>query len=132
MCFFSPIEQLSCPKLQFTRLVYVNVHPKNSRMSFLLSCFLSFCSFFSVGHTSSRGVQWRKVQSAICLRQVRAGLGLFYLNSFKSSGWLCTKSGQHQFSPNNFNTLSRERVLRIYKRTTKHLTVFWVSAFLFV
>ena len=77
MCFFSPIEQLSCPKLQFTRLVYVNVHPKNSRISFLLSCFLSFCSFFSVGHTSSRGVQWRKVQSAICLRQVRAGLGLF-------------------------------------------------------
>ena len=126
--FFLPIEQLSCPKLPFTRLVYVNMHPENSRISLFFFSFL----FFYVGHTSSRGFQWRKVQSAICLRQVRAGLGLFYLNSFKSSGWLCTKSGQHQFSPNNFNTLSRERVLRIYKRTTKHLTVFWVSAFLFV
>lgn len=71
--FFLPIEQLSCPKLQFTWLVYVNVHPKNSRISF----FLSVHFFFSVGHTSSRGFQWRKIQSAICLRQVRAGLGLF-------------------------------------------------------
>ena len=121
--FFLPIEQLSCPKLPFTRLVYVNVRPENSRISFF---------FFSVGHTSSRGFQWGKVQSAICLRQVRAGLGLFYLNSFKSSGWLCAKSGQHQFSPNNFNTLSREKILRIYKSTTKSLTVFWASAFLFV
>ena len=127
--FFLPIEQLSCPKLPFTRLVYVNVHPENSRISFF---FFFFSFFFYVGHTSSRGFQWRKVQSAICLRQVRTGLGLFYLNSFKSSGWLCTKSGQHQFSPNNFNTLSRERVLRIYKRTTERQSVFWPCAFPFV
>ena len=73
LVFFLPIEQLSCPKLPFTRLLYVNVHPENSRISF----FFFFFSFFYVGHTSSRGFQWRKVQSAICLRQVRAGLGLF-------------------------------------------------------
>ena len=71
--YFLPIEQLSCPKLQLTRLVYVNVHPENSRISFFFFLF----SFFCVGHTSSRGFQWRKVQSAICLWQVRAGLGLF-------------------------------------------------------
>ena len=80
--FFLPIEYLSCSKLQFTRLLSVNVHPEKSRISFFLS-FFSF--FFSVGHTSSRGFQWRKVQSAICLRQVRERLGLFYLNSVKSS-----------------------------------------------
>ena len=71
-CFFLPIKQLSCRKLQFTRLVYINVQPENSRISFLFS----FLASFSVGHTSSRGFQWRKIQSAICLRQVRAGLGL--------------------------------------------------------
>ena len=49
-----------------------NVQPENSRISFLFS----FLAFFSVGHTSSRRFQWRKIQSAICLRQVRAGLGL--------------------------------------------------------
>ena len=40
--FFLPIEQLSCPKLQFTWLVYVNVHPKNSRISFFLSIHFFF------------------------------------------------------------------------------------------
>lgn len=40
--FFLPIEQLSCPKLQFTQLVYVNVHPKNSRISFFLSVHFFF------------------------------------------------------------------------------------------
>ena len=40
--FFLPIEQLSCPKLPFTRLVYVNMHPENSR----ISLFFFFFSFF--------------------------------------------------------------------------------------
>ena len=40
--FFLPIEQLSFPKLPFTRLVYVNVHPENSRISFFLFFFFFF------------------------------------------------------------------------------------------
>ena len=55
--FFLPIEQLSCPKLPFTRLVYVNVHPENSRISFFFFSFLFFLcrSYLVTGVSMAQG-----------------------------------------------------------------------------